>query len=146
MEPKAAKQRKPQSDAEYAAQREQFQTTGPLVNTDDWLINLFELGSLDSSLKPDQTIMFQACELAYFRRDYVKCLDMIQRIELVVDELMATDVGKYTKLKKLIAELDIIKSRCKERLEGQNTGEEGQNTGEEGQNTGEEGQNAEEVA
>lgn len=106
-----SKQRKGQSDEEFIQQKLEY-NNGPPISSTDWLVDAFDSDTLDTNLKTDQTIMFHACERVYFMRDYDRCLGMIDKIEKVVDNLRDSDLGKYTKLKKQIIELDLLKEKC----------------------------------
>lgn len=74
---KKPKARKQQTDEEFAAQKQQFDQTGPRTNTSHWLYDQEILSQLDSTKKTDRVHILHACERAYFQRDYQKCLELI---------------------------------------------------------------------
>ena len=78
---KGKKVRKEQSEEDYLSQKLQFYSTGPTLNTEDWLYNPEELNQLDNSKKTDRVRMLNACEKSYYQKDYNKCLDLIRRAE-----------------------------------------------------------------
>ncbi|RCK59048.1 hypothetical protein Cantr_07095 [Candida viswanathii] len=121
---KKKKQRKPQTDEEYAFQLEQWNSTGPTINTDMWLYE--NLDKLNVDVKVDRVKLLHAVELAYYQRDYKKCLELIERGEKMYDvdidavgECITNDyknsqkqVKWNKKLEKNIMELYSIKVKC----------------------------------
>lgn len=122
------RQRKPQSEEEYLAQKKQFQEEGPRINTSEWLYNEEVLSNLDNSKKTDRTHMLHACERAYYMRDYNKCLELIEKAEKLFgvgledeednDQLKKdfSSAGKKTKkslkVERHVVELFHIKESC----------------------------------
>mmetsp|Transcript_6911 Transcript_6911/g.8775 ORF Transcript_6911/g.8775 Transcript_6911/m.8775 type:complete len:168 (-) Transcript_6911:2-505(-) len=129
---KGKKLRKEQSDDDYILQKLQFYSTGPTLNTDDWLYDPEGLDLLDNSKKTDRVKMLHACEKSYYQKDYNKCLEMIRKAENLFgvqleneedNEGIKSDFessGKKTrksaKVDRHIVELLHIKERCHEKL------------------------------
>lgn len=129
---KGKKVRKEQSEEDYLSQKLQFYGTGPTLNTEDWLYDPEELDLLDNSKKTDRVKMLNACEKAYYQRDYNKCLDLIKKAESLFEVQLDNEVenediksdfessGKKTrksaKVDRHIVELLHIKERCLEKV------------------------------
>lgn len=75
------KNRKEQTEEEFFEQKRQFFSSGPLVQTEDWLFDIAELETLNRDSKIDRTTFLHACEKAYYLRNYEKCLALIIRGE-----------------------------------------------------------------
>lgn len=128
---KGKKVRKEQSEEDYLLQKQQFYKNGPTLNTDDWLYDSEGLDQLDDSKKTDRVKMLHACEKAYYQRDYKKCLDLINRGELLFGvnldnednediksdfESSGRKTRKSAKVDRHIIDLLHIKERCFEKL------------------------------
>lgn len=122
------KQRKPQTEEEYAIQISQWNKTGPLINTDTWLFE--NLNDLNIDIKIDRLKLLHSVELAYYRRDYNKCLELLEIGENLY-LINLEEVGDYItndykssskqikwnkKLEKNIMELYNIKKKCINKL------------------------------
>lgn len=73
--------RKEQTAQDFLEQKRQFFSSGPLVQTEDWLFDMAELESLNKDSKIDRTTFLHACENAYYLKNYNKCLALISRGE-----------------------------------------------------------------
>lgn len=129
---KSKKVRKEQSEEDYLFQKLQFYNTGPTLNTEDWLYDPQELNQLDNSKKTDRVRMLNACEKAYYEKDYKRCLDLIRRAESLFDvqldneeenediksdfESSGKKIRKSAKVDRHIVELLHIKERCLEKV------------------------------
>ncbi|ODV77751.1 uncharacterized protein CANTADRAFT_22875 [Suhomyces tanzawaensis NRRL Y-17324] len=123
-----AKTRKPQSDQEYAAQRDLFHSKGPQLNTQDWLLErvLQDADSIDPETKTDRVVLLQACEKAYYQQDYELCLVLVRKAEAILgvepfsehslDEDIQKKVKKTAKLERHVVELHKLEERCLHRL------------------------------
>lgn len=96
---KKPKVRKPQTEYEFNEQKAQFQSTGPRINTSDWLYDEDVLEKLDSTKKVDRVHILHACEKAYYMRDYEKCLSLISMGEKIFG-VELEDESANNKLKK----------------------------------------------
>lgn len=128
------KTRKGQSEEEYLQQKKQFFSTGPLLNTENWLGDEEDLKTLDNDKKTDRVRMLNACERAYYQRDYNKCMHLIA----VAEKLFGVDLNdeeynektksefetsgrktkKSAKVERHVVDLMHIKERCLRQLEG----------------------------
>lgn len=129
---KGKKVRKDQSEEDYLSQKLQFYSTGPTLNTEDWLYDPEGLNQLDNSKKTDRVRMLNACEKAYYQRDYTKCLSLIKRAESLFQvqldnkkenediksdfESSGKKTRKSAKVDRHIVELLHIKERCLEKV------------------------------
>lgn len=129
------KTRKGQTEEQYFQQKKQFFATGPLLNTEDWLANEEDWKTLDNDKKTDRIRMINACERAYYQRDYRKCMDLIAATEKLfgVDlndeesnertkdefETLGRKTKKSAKVERHVVDLMHIKERCLRQLEGQ---------------------------
>lgn len=129
---KKPKQRKQQTDEEFAEQKQQFLRQGPRINTSDWLFDDSTLDELDNTKKTDRVHVLHACERAYFLRDYEKCLSLISRGERIfgvqlededVNEGIKHDFAnagrktkKSSKVERHVVELLHIKEACLKKL------------------------------
>lgn len=119
---KPKKVRKGQSEEAYLAQKTQFHTSGPLINTDDWLDDKQALKSLDANKKTDKIRMLHACEKAYYDKNYQKCLEFISIGETLFgidkDEINPDQSTKKAKKKVDRDKLDLlyIKEKCLQKL------------------------------
>lgn len=104
------KVRKGQTEEAYIIQRNQFQESGPKLNTITWLEDL-DLDKLDANVKTDRTALESLTERLYFKRDYRKCLE--------VTEFALEFVKEYPNQKKIKNEIDelvLLRARCMQRL------------------------------
>lgn len=99
------KVRKPQTEEEYNAQKLQFLRGGPTINTEEWLYDDDKLDRLEPNKKVDFNYLLHSCEKAYFQRDYLKCLELVQIAEQRMD-----------KGSKNYLSIDHIKQKCLEKL------------------------------
>ena len=76
-----AKTRKPQTAEEYQAQLRSFYSAGPHINSENWLLE--SLVDVSPDQKTDRVRILHACEQAYFRGEYEKCLELISQGEKV---------------------------------------------------------------
>ncbi|CUM55712.1 unnamed protein product [Debaryomyces tyrocola] len=129
---KGKKVRKEQSEEDYISQKLQFYSTGPTLNTEDWLYDPEGLNQLDNSKKTDRVRMLNACEKAYYQKQYRKCLDLIRRAESLFEvqlnneeenediksdfESSGKKTRKSAKVDRHIVELLHIKERCLEKV------------------------------
>lgn len=125
---KKPKQRKAQTDAEFQAQKSQFQAAGPKIDTENWLFEENLLHSLDPTKKTDRVTILHACEKAYFIRDYPKCISLVsigEKLfgvelddEVINDELKhdfanaGRKTKKSSKVERHVMELLRIKEAC----------------------------------
>lgn len=129
---KKPKQRKAQTEAEFAAQKAQFLAAGPRTNTADWLYDESVLQLLDNAQKTDRVHILHACEKAYFTRDYAKCLALVAEgerlfgVELdeTTNDTIKTEFAhagrktrKSSKVERHVVELLHIKEACLRKLE-----------------------------
>lgn len=123
------KNRKEQSEEEFLQQKKDFFSTGPVVQTEDWLFDVADLDHFDTNSKIDRTTFLHACEKAYYLRNYQKCLDLIRRGEGLfglknndADHIKESFNNANRKAKKSavadrhIVELLHIKEKCLEKL------------------------------
>lgn len=127
--PKTAKKvRKGQSEEEYLAQKTQFLLEGPQLNTPDWLLDEIKRHDLDVASKPDRVKMLHVCEMVYYRREYQRCLELIEQIEAVFGvedaetakeefDSSGKKVKKSAKLERHVVELLRIKEKCLNRVQ-----------------------------
>lgn len=119
------KQRKPQSEADFAAQKTEFAEVGPRINDHGWLTDNNAVAELLAERKIDRVQMLNACERAYFGRDYSRCLELISQayvlfgapedeIEQLQQEFdaMGRKIKKSAKVERHVVELGHIKERC----------------------------------
>lgn len=126
---KTKKIRKGQSEAEYMYQLQQFYANGPAINTDEWLYDRAVIDTLNNTKKPDRVTMLHSCEKAYFERDYVKCLELIETAEKLFrvdsnehgkdDNQNILSEEKTIKIERHIIDLLHIKERCLFKLQEQ---------------------------
>lgn len=124
---KKPKVRKPQSEEEFARQKLEFHTSGPRINTSDWLYDPTVLENVDSTKKVDRVHILHACEKAYFCREYDKCLSLIAEAETLFgvkledgpnDDLkeefanLGRKTKKSSKVERHVVELLHIKEAC----------------------------------
>jgi hypothetical protein len=76
-----AKTRKPQTAEEYQAQLRAFYSAGPHINSENWLLE--SLVDVSPDQKTDRVRILHACEQAYFRGEYERCLELISQGEKV---------------------------------------------------------------
>ena len=76
-----AKTRKPQTAEEYQAQLRSFYSAGPHINSENWLLE--SLVDVSPDQKTDRVRILHACEQAYFRGEYERCLELISQGEKV---------------------------------------------------------------
>ncbi|ODV97849.1 hypothetical protein PACTADRAFT_185849 [Pachysolen tannophilus NRRL Y-2460] len=107
--------RKGQSEEHYQAQKDMFYSTGPFLNTEDWLFQL-DIGELDFDLKVNHVKLIHFLENLYFRKMYDECL---LNCNLVLDKISKNaDLEKENKNKKnykmsmCANEVGEIKQRC----------------------------------
>ncbi|EER35335.1 conserved hypothetical protein [Candida tropicalis MYA-3404] len=125
---KKKKQRKPQTEEEYAFQVSRWNETGPTINTDTWLFENLE--ELNVDVKIDRLKLLHAVELAYYQKDYEKCLELLKLGEKMynvdfdeVGECITNDyknsqkqVKWNKKVERNIMELYNIKKKCINKL------------------------------
>ncbi|EGV65241.1 hypothetical protein PSN45_002615 [Yamadazyma tenuis] len=120
------KVRKPQSEEEYQFQKHLFTQSGPTINTDTWLYDEQALEDLDKDKKTDRMRMLNACEKAYYDRNYPKCLELIAQAEtlfgvhqhpVTTREDLDTKVKKSNRVERHITDLVHIKEKCLHKLE-----------------------------
>ncbi|KAG7665151.1 uncharacterized protein J8A68_001207 [[Candida] subhashii] len=126
---KSKKQRKPQTEEEYAQQLELWEKSGPTINDDTWLFK--DLDLLDSNKKIDRVKILHACERMYYESNWKRCLELIEIGEKVfevdLDEVgqelkegldkQRKRVRKSAKLERHVVDLYNIKTRCLERMQ-----------------------------
>ncbi|KAH3674608.1 hypothetical protein WICMUC_003154 [Wickerhamomyces mucosus] len=103
------KVRKGQSEEEYSIQRDQYLTKGPTINTINWLEEI-DITKLNPDIKSDRTSLESLTERLYFKRDYVKCLEVT---EFALDFVKDQD---QKRIKNEIDELIYLQKKCKEIL------------------------------
>ncbi|CAH2355221.1 hypothetical protein CLIB1423_23S00496 [[Candida] railenensis] len=130
---KSKKVRKGQTDEEFLAQKTQFFKDGPFINSEDWLYDATTENSqkeLNEKQKADRVIMLHAVEREYYSRNYLRCLELIHRAEVLFDvsdeettehlehEYQSAGIvtKKSAKIEKHILELLQIKEKCLKRL------------------------------
>lgn len=130
---KSKKVRKGQTSEEYLAQKSQFFKEGPFINSENWLYDAATENSqkeLNEKQKTDRVIMLHAVEREYYSRNYLRCLELIHRAEVLFDvgdeettehlehEYKSAGIvtKKSAKIEKHILELLQIKERCLKRL------------------------------
>lgn len=120
-QPGKAKVRKGQSQEEFEIQKQIYHANGPLINTQDWLIDPQLLSRLNNNNKYDRTRVIFACEKLYFERKYEECFRMIEFGEkfydVKLDEVESTNSvngkkQKSSKIDRQIIELMHIKQKC----------------------------------
>lgn len=132
---KKPKQRKGQTEEEFLEQKKQYDLSGPKINTNEWLFEEEGLDALDNSKKIDRVHILHACEKAYYLRDYLKCLLLIERgeklfgVQLDDDESNSTlkeefatsakKIKKSNKVERHVIELLHIKELCVAKLADQ---------------------------
>lgn len=104
------KVRKGQTDEEYELQRNEFRSTGPLLNTKTWLEEL-DLSQIDPNVKSDRAKLENLTERLYFKRDYVKCLETTDFALKLFETL------NQKKIQNEIDELTYLKDSCAKKLE-----------------------------
>lgn len=126
------KSRKKQTDEEYLAQKRQFFEEGPTINSDNWLLDEEILKRSNNLKKSDRVKLLNACERAYYLKDYIKCLELVKiaekvfGVELDDDEKLklkedfetsGKKVKKSAKIEKHIIELINIKEHAQKKLQ-----------------------------
>lgn len=120
---KKKKVRKPQTEEEYEIQKHIFQSQGPTINTDEWLYQLPD--NLDNTKKPDRVMVLNACEKAYYDRDYDKCLELVKKAEIFFEvdydkiiplQQLNKKTQKSAKIERHILDLIHIKQKCLEKI------------------------------
>ena len=122
-------QRKPQTEEEFSAQKNQFVNAGPQINEEGWLLQDDTIKLLDPQRKIDRVQMLNACERAYFERDYHRCLELVTQAyqlfgvedddteQLQRDfEALGRKTKKSAKVERHVVELGHIKQRCLQKL------------------------------
>lgn len=123
------KQRKPQTEEEFCTQKTQFLSAGPQINEEGWLLKDDTIDLLDPQRKIDRVQMLNACERAYFERDYHRCLELVAQAyqlfgvedddteQLQRDfEALGRKTKKSAKVERHVVELGHIKLRCLAKL------------------------------
>lgn len=111
-EPRQAKQRKPQLEEEFQAQKTQYWTEGPAVTDRGWHVPLDpDTFTWDLTLKPQRNRLIQALEYTYFNRDYELCLRLVTR-----GQQLFADVKDDKLTRKQRAELESVGDKCRAKL------------------------------
>lgn len=128
----APKRRKAQLEESFQANLQSYRERGPLLNTQDGLFDETRLANLDNSQKLDRVFILNACEKAYFQRNYTKCLELIAVGERLFGttledadtlKLEFSSAGKKTKksskVERHVMELLKIKEACLRRMDSE---------------------------
>ncbi|KAK6465848.1 hypothetical protein DFJ63DRAFT_317040 [Scheffersomyces coipomensis] len=113
------KQRKPQTEEEFQAQKANFESIGPVINTQDWFLNDETLHNLQKDQKIDRKFILNSVELLYFRKEFEKCLNFIETYAESMYGINTNDEGDKTTIKKIDKDYQsivYIKSKCTEKL------------------------------